>query len=217
MTSRPPKQHDLKTAEPFWSDVASGRKPFEVRVNDRDYRVGDTLALRSLESGAVCVVLVSYLIDGPPYLPPGLCVMGIAPIASDLPAQPDPDCEGCRGAGKRAYPGDKGWEWCDCVTDRRIARIQPLSAERIDVLASRAGGRSVGAPATRDEERAMALEIQRSRKIAEEVRALLSAVLDGSHLDTAPSDVEDTAYRIRWSLSSEAERRRLDPAYRGGA
>lgn len=42
---REPKTHDLKCwAEPF-GDVASGRKKFEVRINDRDYQVGDTFRL----------------------------------------------------------------------------------------------------------------------------------------------------------------------------
>jgi hypothetical protein len=78
--ARDPVNHDLKTAEPFWTDVLTNRKHFEVRVNDRDYRVGDRLRLTSLESGKVCVRLVTYIVDGPPFLPPGLCVMGIVPV-----------------------------------------------------------------------------------------------------------------------------------------
>lgn len=74
---RMPKTHRLKTQEPFWSDVAAGRKTFEVRVNDRDFRVGDSLVLVSLETGACCLRLVTYMVDGPPFLPAGLCVLGI--------------------------------------------------------------------------------------------------------------------------------------------
>lgn len=88
MTDRAPIDHDLKTAEPFWNDVAMNRKTFEIRVNDRDYRVGDRLFLRSLETGAVCARRVTYLVDGPPFLPPGLCVMGIVPdLESDPPTE----------------------------------------------------------------------------------------------------------------------------------
>lgn len=38
--------HFLKTDWPFWRDVAEGNKTFEVRFNDRHFRVGDTLILR---------------------------------------------------------------------------------------------------------------------------------------------------------------------------
>lgn len=76
-TPREPVDHDLKTQEPFWSDVAKGLKTFEVRVNDRDYRVGDRLLLRSLATGCICLRRVVYIVDGPPFLPPGLCVMGL--------------------------------------------------------------------------------------------------------------------------------------------
>ncbi|MEH2000388.1 MAG: ASCH/PUA domain-containing protein [Nostoc sp.] len=37
--------HNLKTWIPFYQDVIDGRKTFELRKNDRDYQVGDTLTL----------------------------------------------------------------------------------------------------------------------------------------------------------------------------
>ena len=37
--------HNLKTWMPFYQDVIDGRKTFELRKNDRDYQVGDTLTL----------------------------------------------------------------------------------------------------------------------------------------------------------------------------
>lgn len=37
--------HNLKTWMPFYQDVIDGRKIFELRKNDRDYQVGDTLTL----------------------------------------------------------------------------------------------------------------------------------------------------------------------------
>ncbi len=38
-------RHDLKTWLPYFDAVADGRKLFEVRKNDRDYKVGDVLRL----------------------------------------------------------------------------------------------------------------------------------------------------------------------------
>jgi ParB family chromosome partitioning protein len=35
------KCHELKCDKRFYGDVESGQKPFEVRENDRDYKVGD--------------------------------------------------------------------------------------------------------------------------------------------------------------------------------
>ena len=37
--------HNLKTIEPHFSNVLNGSKTFEVRLNDRDYQVGDFLML----------------------------------------------------------------------------------------------------------------------------------------------------------------------------
>ncbi|MDF2611454.1 MAG: hypothetical protein K0R92_2928 [Lachnospiraceae bacterium] len=38
-------QHNLKTLQPYFDDVKSGKKKFELRRNDRDYQVGDKLNL----------------------------------------------------------------------------------------------------------------------------------------------------------------------------
>lgn len=38
--------HELKTWPQYWNDVSMGRKTVEVRLNDRGFRVGDTLVLR---------------------------------------------------------------------------------------------------------------------------------------------------------------------------
>jgi hypothetical protein len=63
--------HHLKTEAAYWDAVADGSKTFELRVNDRNYAVGDGLVLYRLDDkGAVelpprtlhCVV--TYLLDG---------------------------------------------------------------------------------------------------------------------------------------------------------
>jgi hypothetical protein len=37
--------HALKTHKKYWREIAEGRKTFELRKNDRDFRVGDALTL----------------------------------------------------------------------------------------------------------------------------------------------------------------------------
>lgn len=39
------KIHELKTDSEVFQAVAEGRKTFEIRFNDRDFRVGDELVL----------------------------------------------------------------------------------------------------------------------------------------------------------------------------
>jgi len=39
-------KHFLKTWAEYFEAVKSGNKTFEVRVNDRDFKVGDILVLR---------------------------------------------------------------------------------------------------------------------------------------------------------------------------
>lgn len=39
------KIHELKTVQPYFESVKSGKKNFEYRLNDRDYKVGDRLDL----------------------------------------------------------------------------------------------------------------------------------------------------------------------------
>lgn len=82
--------HDLKVWPDFFSAIDCGEKPFEVRKNDRDYRVGDTLRLREYApgpdeyTGRQIERTVSYIISGDDVLGfafgvrPGFVVMGLS-------------------------------------------------------------------------------------------------------------------------------------------
>jgi hypothetical protein len=44
-----PNVHLLKIHPCYFKEVASGKKTFELRINDRDYKSGDTLRLREYD------------------------------------------------------------------------------------------------------------------------------------------------------------------------
>lgn len=41
--------HELKTQDRFFKQKLEGKKPFEFRLNDRDYKVGDLIKHREIE------------------------------------------------------------------------------------------------------------------------------------------------------------------------
>ena len=61
------RTHELKTSTSPFMAVRRGEKTFEVRVNDRDFQVGDILKLwcfdEGLHTGHWVSVLVTYVID----------------------------------------------------------------------------------------------------------------------------------------------------------
>ena len=76
--------HQLKQAGIYFEDVISGKKPFEVRKNDRNFKVGDYLGLNELdpngvETGRSALFRVSYVLESPEYCKEGYVVLGIQP------------------------------------------------------------------------------------------------------------------------------------------
>lgn len=75
--------HILKCIDPYYSDVVSGKKTFEIRKNDRDYKVGDILILKQYNSkhniytGKEVWCKVIYMVTDPEYCKDCYCVMGI--------------------------------------------------------------------------------------------------------------------------------------------
>jgi ASC-1-like (ASCH) protein len=47
--------HELKTWPEYFQAVARGDKTFEVRKNDRDFRVGDELLLKEYQPSYACL------------------------------------------------------------------------------------------------------------------------------------------------------------------
>ena len=61
--------HELKTRPKYFQPIYEGTKNFEIRYNDRDYKVGDRLRLREYDistgkySGMEVLVRVDYLLN----------------------------------------------------------------------------------------------------------------------------------------------------------
>jgi hypothetical protein len=79
ITARGPKAHSLKTLRPFFEAIKLREKTFEIRKNDRDYRVGDTLILcewtGEAYTGRMLDTEVTYITDYDQQ--PGYVVMGL--------------------------------------------------------------------------------------------------------------------------------------------
>ena len=70
MLNRPSVIHDLKCWPQYFAPAKLGIKSFEVRRNDRDYKIGDILLLREWNPetqdyiGNKCFFLVTYCLYG---------------------------------------------------------------------------------------------------------------------------------------------------------
>ena len=83
--------HKLKLNSDYYSDSASGVKTFEIRKNDRNFKVGDILELRewlwsALEgkgahTGNVHWKIITYILEDEKFLKEGYVCIAVAPIA----------------------------------------------------------------------------------------------------------------------------------------
>lgn len=75
--------HEVKCLREFFVPIIEGRKTFEVRKNDRNYKVGDGLLLIEIykngrSSGRAAYCHISYILPGGSYgISPEYCVLGI--------------------------------------------------------------------------------------------------------------------------------------------
>ena len=75
--------HELKTIQPFFEEVWCNRKTFELRRNDRGFKVGDILKLFEYDietnkySGRYCFVEVISILENFPGIQSDYCIMSI--------------------------------------------------------------------------------------------------------------------------------------------
>ena len=79
--------HELKTWPEYFNELLSGNKTFEVRKNDRDFKIGDILLLNEYDpennkyTGRQTGFTISYILNGGNFgIEKEFCVLGIKPI-----------------------------------------------------------------------------------------------------------------------------------------
>lgn len=78
------KKHDLKVLTEYFNALIDGKKTFEIRKDDRNFEVGDTIELHEWSpdsdnySGYSVVFRISYKLDGGGFgLEKGYCCLGL--------------------------------------------------------------------------------------------------------------------------------------------
>jgi hypothetical protein len=84
-TDRPPKIQIIKCDTPSFEALVAGQKPFELRKNDRDYRVDDILKEEEWNpntewTGRTFEMKVTYALYEGYGIPEGYCLMTVVPL-----------------------------------------------------------------------------------------------------------------------------------------
>lgn len=81
------KVHEVKLAAMYYDDVKAGKKTFELRKNDRNYKEGDKLHMLEFKDGRHTGRTISadivYLLEEYTGLTEGYCILGIRVTAAD--------------------------------------------------------------------------------------------------------------------------------------
>ena len=75
------KTHEVKIAVSYYGDIVSGKKRFELRKNDRGYKVGDSLKMLEFKdgkhTGRTIDADIIYMLEDYTGLEEGYCILGI--------------------------------------------------------------------------------------------------------------------------------------------
>lgn len=75
------KTHEIKCKPEYYQAIVNCAKRFEIRYNDRDYKVNDYLLIREHMltgyTGRQCLCRIVYILDSPMYLQSGYVCLSI--------------------------------------------------------------------------------------------------------------------------------------------
>ena len=124
-----PKHHTLKTDPAVFDRSAMGRKPWEIRLNDRDFQVGDTVTLQETKhsgaemrngapldfTGTELNGQITYVLRGPKYgLADGWCIFSVDYGDAKREALPPiPYSQHEKECGKLIDERDHAQDWAD--------------------------------------------------------------------------------------------------------
>ena len=78
------RRHKLKLAKMFFNDMQTGRKPFDLQKNDREYQLGDVIEYREMDNGEptgrVIEKEITYIPEGFAGLKEDYCILALADI-----------------------------------------------------------------------------------------------------------------------------------------
>lgn len=125
------KLHELKIQSEYFAEVLAGRKTHEVRINDRDYQVGDCLNLREIDSngeytGQEMNIQISHvLLGGQSGIADDWCVLSLKYRASTAQIE------------LLGYLRDRLQETCDCIdASHDIVRNAGLTTQDSEMTAN---------------------------------------------------------------------------------
>ena len=78
--------HKLKILPEFFAPVVKGDKTFEIRKNDRNFKVGDLVRLLEYNpetqrySGQHCLVYITYILNSKEFCKPGFIVFSFVKL-----------------------------------------------------------------------------------------------------------------------------------------
>lgn len=82
------KIHELKILTKYFNAVVDGTKTFELRKDDRDFKVGDLIRLHEFDgeyTGRNSLYEITYKLNGGEYgLEKGYCILSIKPYKEEL-------------------------------------------------------------------------------------------------------------------------------------
>lgn len=79
--------HELKILPEYFEEVETNHKIFEIRENDRDFQVGDTLTLNEWDkeyTGNSVKRLITYILSDNKYVKDGYVIMSIVEVEGEV-------------------------------------------------------------------------------------------------------------------------------------